>query len=118
MSGEELAPGCGSNNRFSMLNGAQLDAENPARYVETRAKTFSEPDAPVKSRRSMDVYIGKSSEYEDSRRRFSGDELALPLLEGFLRSARVSKFMPQMTPHDEVQQGIRRRPCCLQSFLG
>lgn len=99
---------------LDMLNDAQLDLENLARDVETSAKAFSTPDVLVKSLRSMDAYLGELiGEYEDSRRRFSGHEPALPLrelplLDDFLQSARVSQFMPQViVPYHEVQKGIR-----------
>ena len=99
---------------FDTLNDAQLDLENLARDVETSAKAFSTPDAQVRYLRSMDAYLGKLiGEYEDARRRFAGDEPALPLrelplLEDFLQPAGVSKFMPQVVvPYHEVQKAIR-----------
>jgi hypothetical protein len=99
---------------FDMLNDAQLDLENLARDVETSAKAFSEPALLVKHLRLMDAYLGQLiGEYEDSRRRFSGDEPTLPLrelslLEDFLKPTKISNFMPQMViPYHEVQKGIR-----------
>lgn len=99
---------------FDMFNDAQLDFENLARDVETSARAFSEPGALVDHLRSVEAYLGKLiGEYEDFRSRFSGDEPSLalrvlPLLEDFLESTKVSRFLPEMViPYHEVQKGIR-----------
>ena len=102
------------DNCFDMLNDAQLALENLARDVETSAKAFSDTGALVSHLRLMDSYLGELiTEFEDSRRRFAGDEASLPLnqlpfLEDFIKPTKESKFMPSMVvPYHEVQRRIR-----------
>jgi hypothetical protein len=99
---------------FDMLNDAQLDLENLARDVETSGRAFTDPNALVNHLRDMDGYLGKLiSEFEDSRRRFFGDEASLsltelPILADFLKPTKTSRFMAGMVvPYHEVQKRIR-----------
>ncbi|MBI5084490.1 MAG: hypothetical protein HZB13_07830 [Acidobacteria bacterium] len=110
----EVVLACQYDTCFDMLNDAQLDLEDLARDVETSAKAFSDSKALVHQLRSMDNYLGELiSEFETSRRRFSGGEATLPLtqlplLADFLRPMKKSRFLQEMVvPYHKVQQGIR-----------
>jgi hypothetical protein len=99
---------------LDMLNDAQLDFEDLARDVGTSGEDFSNAEALKDKLHSMEDYLGDLiTEFEKSRRSFSGDEASLPLsklplLADFVLHMRKSQFRAKIVePFHEVEKHIR-----------
>lgn len=100
---------------MELVNDSQLELENLARDVETSKVAFTQPDTLVSRLRKMEVHLSHlMGEYEARRPFFSAAQpyrplQEQPLLQDFLRSAKESRFMPEVIhPYHEVQDMIRK----------
>ncbi|QLL15678.1 hypothetical protein [Pseudomonas chlororaphis] len=100
---------------FDLVNEAQLELENLKRDIRTISKTITTPEKLIEKLHTMDSYLGELiTEYEDSRQKFIGTLLTLPisdfpLLDNCVRPANSSNFMSGMIkPYSEIQAAIRK----------
>ena len=104
----------GYDQYMELVNDAQLELENLARDVNTSAVAFSKPDQIVKGLRRMEAHLGELIDEYEQQRPLYLDAVPHrplkdhPLLQDFLRPAKMSKFSTEVVhPYHEVQAAIR-----------